>query len=930
MAVSVERKLVYPFRDGSASMRDLLGSKGANLCEMTRLGIPVPPGFVITTDACREYYAQGKGLPEGLWDQVMRNVQGLEEETGKRVGSAESPLIVSVRSGAAVSMPGMMDTILNLGMNDAIAPALGRLMGDPRYAVDAHRRLIQGFGHVVLGLPREPFEEALTRSKERAGVQFDYELESSALEELVEEYKGVIQSQAGREFPQDPWEQLRAAIEAVFRSWNTPRAVTYRDYHGISHDLGTAVTVMLMVFGNLGPDSGTGVLFTRNPSTGEKGLYGEYLANAQGEDVVAGVRTPEPIAQLAQWMPSLYQQLTGVTERLERHYRDVQDVEFTVERGRLYVLQTRTGKRTAPAAVKIAVDMVQEGIITREEALQRMDPNAVSQILLPRFDPQAKEEATMRDALLAQGFNASPGAATGEVVLDADEAVRAAENGKRVILVRPETSPDDVHGILKAVGVLTSRGGVTSHAAVVTRGLGKPCVVGCEELTVDLEGRRLVARGVTLREYDEISIDGATGEVFVGRISTVPPQLHEMEELMTLLGWADAARRLGVWANADTPEDAARALELGAEGIGLCRTEHMFFQPERLPLVRQLLLSATEAQRLEAEVQALRQQLAEGQPGAGSEERLKELEAQWEASPAVRQYREALQELERFQIADFLGIFRVMVGKPVVVRLLDAPLHEFLPPYEELLIEVTRLQAQGVPTSEVEEKARLLNLVRSLREANPMLGHRGCRVGLTFPEIYEMQMRAIVTAAGRLAGEGVEVHPEVMIPLTAHINELRWLRQRLVKVAEGVPEAQGVSYKFGTMIEVPRAALTAGEVAQEADFFSFGSNDLTQTTYGFSRDDAEGKFLGFYLEQGILPVNPFQTLDPQGVGRLIELGTEEGRRTCPDLKVGICGEHGGDPESIAFCHQVGLDYVSCSPFRVPQARLAAAQAALRG
>jgi pyruvate,orthophosphate dikinase len=920
MATTTEPKHIYRFEEGNAGMRDLLGGKGAGLSEMVNMGLPVPPGFTITTATCREYYERGRRVPDGFWEEVREYLTDLETKTGKKLGDPQNPLLVSVRSGAKFSMPGMMDTILNLGLNDQTAAGLARLTGDERFAYDAYRRFLQMYGKVVLGVDADHYEHALEAIKRRTGARTDADLRPEALRELVREFKEITLREAGRAVPDDPWEQLREATLAVFASWNNPRAVTYRTFNRIPHDLGTAVNIVAMVFGNMGPDSGSGVAFTRDPATGEKVLYGEYLANAQGEDVVAGIRTPTKIAQLRETQPELYDQLTEIARRLEAHYRDAQDIEFTVERGKLYILQTRAAKRTGPAAVKMAVDMAHEGLIDREEALLRVNPADIVQLLLPRFVPAAKEAALAEGRRIATGLAASPGAAAGTVAFDADRAVAMARRGEKVILVRPETNPDDVHGIIEAAGVLTSRGGITSHAAVVTRGLGKPCIVGAGDLHVDDRARRLTAGERVVAEGEIISIDGATGEVFMGQVETVQQQLTDSPELVTLLGWADAVRRLEVWANADYPADAAQALAHGAQGIGLCRTEHMFFETDRLPHVQAMLVAAPEAARLHHAV--------ERATGAARHK----AEAERDASPAYRRYQEALAKLEQFQTTDFSGILRVMAGKPVIIRLLDAPLHEFLPNHDELLEEVTRLRATGAPAEAVRAKEEELRRVERLREANPMLGHRGCRVGITFPGLYEMQARAITNAAVALRRAGVDARPEIMIPLTAHVNELKVLRDRLVPLVEGIVREAGVDLHvpFGTMIETPRAALTAGEVAQVAEFFSFGSNDLTQMTFAYSRDDAEEKFLAEYIELGILPVNPFAELDPVGVGRLIRIATAEGRQTRPDLSVGICGEHGGDPASVVFCHEAGLNYVSCSPFRVPVARLAAAQAALGG
>jgi pyruvate,orthophosphate dikinase len=931
MATETGRKMVYRLAEGGANMVDLLGSKGAHASEMARIGIPVPPGFVITTEASLEYYREGRQFPQGLWDSIVANVHDLETETGRKFGDADNPLVVSVRSGAAVSMPGMMDTILNMGMTDATVDGVARMMNDERPALDAYRRLIQGFGSVVLGIDKDRFEVLLEEAKTTRGLDFDYQLGPSALRELVSTFKAVAKEATGEPMSEDPWTLLYQAIEAVFDSWNNPRAITYREYQGISHDMGTGCVIMAMVFGNLGSDSGTGVLFTRSPATGEKLLYGEFLTNAQGEDVVAGVRTPLRIAALEGEMPKVYAQIEETASKLESHYAEVQDIEFTIERGKLYILQTRAAKRTAAAAVRIAVEFVNEGVLTREQALGRIEADDLAQVLLPRFDADAKQQALAAGRLLAEGVGGSPGAATGIAVMDPDRAVEVADKGQAVILVRPETSPDDVHGIIKAQGVLTSRGGMTSHAAVVTRGLGKPCVVGCEELHFDMEHRTATARGVTIREGDVISIDGGSGEVLVGAIPAIAPQADELEELNFLLGWADDVRRLEVWANADTPVDAERARQNGAQGIGLCRTEHMFFPEERLPHIQRLLEVGPYASRLIREAQELDARLAQA-PASEREAltlRLQEANKTVESSRRVSEFHAELANLEKFQYEDFYGILKVMHGLPVVIRLLDAPLHEFLPNWEDLLVEEHKLEAAG-KKEELEELKRTLELVESLRESNPMLGNRGCRVGLMMPEIYEMQVRAIVTAACKLTQEGFAVAPEIMIPIVSHVNELKWLRPRLRAIASKTREALGaeMTYKFGAMIEVPRAALTAGEIAENTEFFSFGSNDLTQMTFAYSRDDAEGKFLNQYVDTEILPWNPFNSLDVDGVGRLMRLAVEEGRAVKPDLPIGICGEHGGDPRSIAFCNELGLNYVSASPFRVPVARLAAAQSEL--
>ncbi|MBI4198914.1 MAG: pyruvate, phosphate dikinase [Chloroflexi bacterium] len=927
------KKWVYLFREAVEPMRSLLGSKGAGLAEMARAGLPVPPGFTITTEACTAYYARGEQFPPGMWEQALGALGDVERETGKGFGDPRQPLLVSVRSGAVVSMPGMMDTVLNVGLNEQTLQGLARGAGGTPFAYDAYRRFIQMFGRVVLGVPGEAFEATLEATRREARTAKAGGLGAEQEVEAARRLLAVVREQAGREFPEDPHEQLRLAIQAVMASWNGRRARDYRAFHRIPDTLGTAVSVVAMVFGNMDERSGTGVAFTRDPSTGARTLYGEYLANAQGEDVVAGVRTPQKISQLAQAMPEVYRQVEEIAGKLEAFYRDAQDLEFTVERGKLYMLQTRSAKRTAAAAVKIAVDMVKEGVLSKDEALLRVEPVQVNQLLLPRFDERAKETASTRGDLLARGLNASPGAASGKAVLDPDLAAQLGGRGESVILVRAETNPDDVHGMLKAKGVLTARGGATSHAAVVARGLGKPCVAGCEALHVDLERRQCVVDGRVVREMEEISIDGTTGEVFVGRLPTIEPNFGEERELITLLGWADEARRLGVWANADYPRDAQRALEFGAEGIGLCRTEHMFFEEERLPIVRHMILAAGEAAALEDELRRLEGELpkALGEQRAALSQRLAAQRARVESSPQVKRYHEALDRLLAFQVQDFKGILRAMTGKPVIIRLLDPPLHEFLPRYEDLLVEVTQLRLGGGDPREIPEKEQLLRAVEAMREANPMLGLRGCRLGLLYGAINQMQGRAIFTAACELAKEGWDPRPEVMVPLVAHVSELRLVRQELEGVAEEVQREQGmrIAYKIGTMIELPRAALTADEIAQEAEFFSFGTNDLTQTTYGISRDDAEGKFLLQYVQRGILPDNPFQVLDRQGVGSLIKTAVELGRKTRPDLEVGICGEHGGDPSSIEFCHQAGLNYVSASPFRVPVARLAAAHAAVK-
>lgn len=901
------RKWVYLFSEGNASMRELLGGKGAGVSEMTNAGLPVPPGFTITTEACNGYYDNSQQFPDGVWEQAKAALSIVEKQTDKGFGSKENPLLVSVRSGAKFSMPGMMDTVLNLGINDETVQGLVALTGDERFAYDAYRRFIQMFSKIVLDTNPQDFEAVLERYKEQAGVKTDAEIPAADLKKLVIEFKAIAERASGEPFPTDVYQQLHKAIEAVFSSWNNKRAIDYRNFNKIPHTLGTGVNVQSMVFGNMGGESGTGVAFTRNPSTGEKKLYGEYLLNAQGEDVVAGIRTPSPISKLEQDLPAVFKQFQEIAERLEKHYRDMQDLEFTVEQGKLYMLQTRSAKRNAGAAVKVAVDMVEEGLINPEEAVKRVEPSQVYQLLLPRFDDAEKKRAEQEGRLLAKGLNASPGAAYGKAIFDANRAEELGKAGTPVVLVRPETSPDDVHGMLVAKGILTARGGATSHAAVVARGLGLPCVAGCEGIRVSEEQHlfRVVGSDFVIKEGDDISIDGATGEVFAGIIKTMDADFEKEIDLKKLLGWADTFRKLGVWANADYPRDAQRAITFGAEGIGLCRTEHMFMEQERLPIVQKMILSKTKAER--------------------------------EA---------ALDQLLPFQQSDFKGIFEAMVdsktneGYPVVIRLIDPPLHEFLPSYEELLVDVTRLETQGGQEKELAEKREMLEAVGAMREMNPMLGLRGCRLGLLFPEINIMQTRAILGAAAELEKAGKKLHPKIMIPLVGHVNELKEVRRQLESVATEIAKEAGkpIDYKFGTMIELPRAALTADQIAPVADFFSFGTNDLTQTTFGFSRDDAEGKFLLKYVEGlevpgmknkvKILPLNPFQTLDREGVGQLVAMAAEKGRKANPGIELGICGEHGGDPDSIEFCNEIGLDYVSCSPFRVPVARLAAAQAAL--
>jgi pyruvate, orthophosphate dikinase len=854
------QRYVYDFDEPSDGGRELLGGKGVGLAEMTQMGVPVPAGFTITTDACRAYMSSGKALPDGLEEEIERHLAALEQKTGKRFGDPNDPLLVSVRSGAAISMPGMMDTILNLGLNDKAAQGLARATGNERFANDSYRRLIQMYGAVVEEIAAHRFEQALTDLKKSRRATQDVDLSSDDLAGLIATYKQIYQEETGREFPEDAREQLTRAVRAVFDSWESPRARVYRRSYDISDELGTAVNVVQMVFGNKGEESGTGVAFTRDPSTGEPGLYGEFLSNAQGEDVVAGIRTPEPLANMESRLPRAFERLLETMRRLEEHYRDMQDIEFTVEDNELYLLQTRSAKRTAAAAVKAAVDMVDEELISREDAVARIDPVQLDQLLHPMIDPTADWEVA------AKGLNASPGAACGKIVLDADAAEQRGKAGESVILVRWETTPDDIHGLIQAAGILTAHGGMTSHAAVVARGMGKPCVAGCEALSIDLNARTIALGDKTLSEGDVLTIDGGTGAVIIGEVPLVAPQVND--DLETVLGWGDEYRRLKVRANADTPEDAAKAREFGAQGIGLCRTEHMFMAEDRLPVVREMILADNEEGR-----------------------------------------RNALDQLLPMQQGDFEAIFEAMRGLPVTIRLLDPPLHEFLPPPDQATDE------------------RMRQRIRQLSESNPMLGTRGCRLGLQWPEIYEMQVRAIIRAARAVDERTGEVPlVEIMHPLVAFEEELRRLRELTVRVAQ--EEAPEVEYLCGTMIELPRACIRADEIAGQADFFSFGTNDLTQTALGFSRDDAEGKFLTYYLEDGVLEQNPFETLDIDGVGDLMRIAVERGRSAKPEIKLGICGEHGGEPKSVTFCHELGLDYVSCSPYRVPLARLAAAQAAL--
>lgn len=889
-------KWVYLLSEGNRDMRDLLGGKGANMAEMRQIGIPVPPAFTVTTAACNAYLSQGERFPDGMWEQEIEALHAIERETGKIFGDPNNPLLISCRSGAKFSMPGMMDTILNIGLNDSVAASFAEQTGNPRFVYDSYRRLIQMFGSVVMGAADEPFEEIIDQQRQKRDVKIDSELAANDWQEVIERFKEVIRHSANRDFPQDPIEQLRLATEAVFKSWNGKRAFDYRNAAKIAHDLGTAVNIVAMVFGNMGDDSGTGVAMSRNASTGEPEIEGDYLLNAQGEDVVAGIRATKPIAQLKDEMPQVYNEFVEIAKKLERHYKNMQDMEFTVEKGKLWILQTRDGKRTAQAEVRIAVDQANEGLITKEEAIRRIKPEQIDFFLHPQLDTLSKRNAQ----LLAKGLNVSPGAAVGMVAFSADLAQKwAIEDKKAVIMVRPETKPDDVHGMLAAGGVLTSRGGRTSHAALVARQFGKPAVVGVSELEISVEARTMKVGDLVIKEGEWISLDGTTGEVYLGQLQTVIPDFQNNPQLAQILSWCDQVRRLQVWANADYPVDAKRARQYGAQGIGLCRTEHMFFETERLPIVQQMILANDTEKRLEA-----------------------------------------LNKLLPMQRSDFEGLFREMAGLPVIIRLIDPPLHEFLPPHQDLLAEISELKFQLQKAASVKEIDLLLAEIRSkeavfeqvnaLKEANPMLGLRGVRLGITIPELTSMQVRAIIEAACICVKDGLEVFPEIMIPLTCHVNELKVQQALLEEVANQVLNEQGVivKYKFGTMIEIPRAALTADELAQHAEFFSFGTNDLTQTTFGISRDDAEASFLMEYIQRGILKENPFATIDGKGLGKLMDLAVKAGRGVRPNLEVGICGEHGGDPDSIKLCHQLGLNYVSCSPFRVPIARLAAAHAAM--
>lgn len=874
-------KWIYDFEEGNKGMKELLGGKGAGLSEMTRIGLPVPPGFTITTDACKEYLKTNQ-ISDEIKNETLEHLRKLEDKSNKKLGDASNPLLVSVRSGAPISMPGMMDTILNLGLNDETVEGLARLTGNERFAYDSYRRFIQMFGNVVMGIEHDRFEHILNRYKEENNLKNDTELTAEMLKSIISEQKVLYREETEKNFPQDPLEQLFIAIEAVFKSWNTPRAVTYRMLNKIGEDLGTAVNIVMMVFGNMGIDSATGVAFTRNPSTGEKKLYGEYLINAQGEDVVAGIRTPKQILEMQSDMPAAFEELSKVADTLESHYKDMQDMEFTIEKNKLYMLQTRTGKRTAQAAVKIAVEMVDEGLIDRKEAVLRVTPEQVDQLLHKMIDPSVETHS------IAKGLPASPGAASGKVVFNVKEAAERGKSGESIILVRPETTPEDLEGMAYSQGILTTRGGMTAHAAVVARGMGKPCIVGAEEIKLNLDEKTFNVNGTLVKEEDVITIDGSAGTVMLGEVPMIEPSLTA--ELKEILKYADELRQLGVRANANTPEEAKRSREYGATGIGLCRTERMFLQPERLPIMQEMIISESHDDRVKM-----------------------------------------LKTLEKMQQKDFYDILKAMDGYPVIIRLLDPPLHEFLPQRERLEKELEELKQSDGNIELIAKKERQLSRSKELSEFNPMIGFRGCRVGLVYPEIYEMQSSAIIYAAIQLKKEGLNPLPKIMLPLIGHVNEMKILREKIEKIAEETcsNENTQIDYQIGTMIEVPRAALTADQIAKYADFFSFGTNDLTQTTFAYSRDDAEATFLPFYLKEKVLTEEPFMTIDSEGVGKLVRIGVILGRKTNKSLEIGICGEHGGDPESIEFFHYAGLDYVSCSPFRVPIARLSAAQVAIK-
>ena len=877
----MEEKKVWLFKEGNAKMRDLLGGKGANLAEMTNIGLPVPPGFTITTKTCMEYIDNGNKIPDGLMEEVKNALKDVEKQTNKKFGDKDNPLLLSVRSGAKISMPGMMETILNLGLNDETLLGLINLTQNERFAYDSYRRFLTMFGSVVLEIDRQKFENEIIKIKDEEKVCLDSEISAEGLKKLISIYKNLIQNEIGFEFPQDPYKQLEMAIEAVFKSWNIPRAIAYRTHYYIDHRLGTGVNIQTMVFGNMGDDSATGVSFTRNPSNGENEFYGEYLTNAQGEDVVAGIRTPKTISKLKIEIIKIYKEYVEIDKKLENHYKDVQDMEFTIEKGKLYILQTRNGKRTAKASIKIACDMVKEGLINKEKAITLVNANELFQILLPTFDEKAKKESK----IIAKGLAASPGAASGKIVFDTEEAARRGKNGEKIILVRIETCPDDIHGMICSQGVLTLRGGMTSHAAVVAKGMGKPCVAGCEDLCIDLKNQTLTTKnGTVYKKNDIISMDGSTGEIMEGEVKMVESKMDD--DFNTFFSWVDEIRKMEVRANADTPEDIENALKYGAKGVGLCRTEHMFMDPNRLPWVQKMIIAKNKEER-----------------------------------------EDALNHLLPMQQNDFYNMFKTLGEYPMTIRLLDPPLHEFLPSKDELIEKVATKKAKN---EDYKDDEKMLGIVENLSESNPMMGLRGCRLGLLYPEINEMQVKAIIQAAIDAKKEGVNVKPEIMVPLVGTVNELKEARKIIEQTANEVMKKNGVQidYKIGTMIEIPRAALTADEIASEAQFFSFGTNDLTQMTYGFSRDDAEGKFMNAYLTKGILPYNPFERLDQIGVGCLMQIALDKAIKVKPDLKCGICGEHGGDPSSVKFCYKLGLNYVSCSPFRLPQARLAAAQAVI--
>ncbi len=938
-------KYVYFFghgrADGNGKMKDLLGGKGAGLAEMTNAQIPVPPGFTITTEVCKLYYENNESLPQRVKWEIDESTKKLEDKLGAGLGEEKNPLLLSVRSGAKFSMPGMMDTILNLGLNDKTVEGLSKKTGNRRFAFDSYRRFIQMFGNVVLGMDKDDFEHVLDKKKKAKKAKQDIDLKAVDLEDVVKEYKKVIKKNAGINFPQNCKVQLQMSIEAVFKSWNNPRAITYRKLNDIPGDIGTGVNVQSMVFGNMGKNSATGVGFTRNPATGEKKFYGEFLVNAQGEDVVAGIRTPQPIDKLKKVMPQAFKELKEITQRLEKHYKDVQDFEFTIQEKQLFMLQTRVGKRTGLAAVKIAVDMVKEELITKEEAVSRIEPAALEQLLHPVFDPQKRSKAKSA----AKGLPASPGAATGQIVFTAEEAVEWTNKGKKVILVRLETAPDDIHGMHVSEGVLTATGGMTSHAAVVGRQMGKPSVVGCGGLQIDMKAGKVIIKGVTKKRGDFISIDGSTGDVFLEKIPSVPSEIirvitGKMKPAKSkiygyfdnILTWADEIKRLGIRANSDTPVDSRVARAFGAKGIGLCRTEHMFFEGNRIPIVVKMILSAREGQAGLDLIAGLQEQLKGASANSKKEINAEIKKVEKEYRVAIKDYTESLEKLLALQRKDFQGIFKEMDGLPVTIRTLDPPLHEFLPKREELLVEIATLKAKDARKNakKIEQKQELLDKVEELHEFNPMLGHRGCRLGITYPEITRMQANAIFSAACDLSKKKITVIPEVMIPLVGDVAELKAQKEIVIAEAEKVMKEKKtkIQYLVGTMIELPRGAITADEIAEEAQFFSFGTNDLTQTTFGFSRDDC-GKFLKVYIENGLRDKDPFQTIDKNGVGKLVKIGVEKGRATRNSLKVGVCGEHGGDPDSIDFFNGVGLDYVSCSPYRVPVARLSAAQATIR-